>query len=65
MKLEKLTELVKEVLGGIQSGSIVAREDFKTIRLQLSRVILNMAASVLGSGKVQSKFKFSVVQRCV
>ena len=50
---------------GIQSGSIVASEDFETIRLQLSGVVLNMAAGVLGSGTVQSKFKFSVVQRCV
>ena len=39
--------------------------DLETIRLQLAGVVLSMAGSVLGSGTVQRKFKFSVVQRHV
>ena len=37
----------------------------ETIRLQLTGVVLSMAGNVLGSGTVQRKFKFSVVQRHV
>ena len=37
--------------------------DLETLRVQL--VDVNMAGVVLGSGIVQRKFKFSVVQRLV
>ena len=44
---------------------MVPREDFAILRLQLASVVLNTAGGVLGSGTVQRKFKFSMVQRCV
>ena len=37
----------------------------ETIRLKLTGVVLSVAGTVLGSGTVQRKFKFSVVQRHV
>lgn len=37
----------------------------ETLRLKLAGVVWSVAGSVLGSGTVESKFKFSVLQRHV
>ena len=50
-------------LFGIQNGCIVTRRDLRAIRLQMASVIWNTAGGVLGSGRAQSKFRFSVAFR--
>ena len=60
-----MTVPAKQGLVRVCNGCIVTRGDLETIKLQLAGVVLNMPGGVLGSGTVQSKFKFSVVQRCV
>ena len=52
----------KQGLVGVCNGCIVTRGDLETIKLQPAGVVLNQPGGVLGSGTVQRKFKFSVVQ---
>ena len=61
--LAKSTDNCYIRLFGIQNGCIVTRRDLRAIRLQMASVIWNTAGGVLGSGRAQSKFRFSVAFR--
>lgn len=57
--------LGKQGLFGIRNSFILPVGDHQNIKLQLLNDVLNMAGGVLGFGKVQRKFKLSVVKRSV